>query len=225
MKGTTMKRTLTLLAVLLLVPLAALHAADLAAPAAPSLGLSVQDGVLVRNGRPYRGIGVNYFNAFAVSIATAAEDPHDLVVYGGTSGGIVAAVQAARSGHTVVLISPTQKLGGLTASGLGMTDTAGYRQIIGGLAREFYHRIGQHYSDPRNWCWGDRDTYLKKHGPNRDGMMLRFEPHVAGKVCQPGSADEPDVVQVGIPLSAMRAQEHRPKVGDPAPELPVQSTR
>jgi NADPH-dependent 2,4-dienoyl-CoA reductase/sulfur reductase-like enzyme len=82
-----------------------------------------------------------------VSIATAAEDPHDVVVYGGTSGGIVAAVQAARSGHTVVLISPTQKLGSLTASGLGTTDTAGYREIIGGLAREFYQRIGQHPAD------------------------------------------------------------------------------
>ena len=124
-----------------------------------------------------------------VSAAIAAEDPHDLVVYGGTSGGVVAAVQAARCGHSVVLISPTQKLGGLTASGLGMTDTAGYQQIIGGLAREFYRRIGQHYSDPRNWRWGDRDTYTKKLGPNRDGMMFRFEPHVAEKVFEEWAAE------------------------------------
>ena len=125
----------------------------------------------------------------AATMVPAAEDPHDLVVYGGTSGGVVAAVQAARSGHSVVLISPTQKLGGLTASGLGTTDTAGYRQIIGGLAREFYQRIHQHYSDPRNWRSGDRDTYLKKHGSHPDGMMLRFEPHVTAKAFEEWAAE------------------------------------
>ncbi len=83
----------------------------------------------------------------AAATVSAAEEQHDIVIYGGNSGGVVAAVQAARSGHSVLLISPTQKLGGLTASGLGMTDTAGYRQIIGGLTREFYQRIGKHYSD------------------------------------------------------------------------------
>jgi len=68
-----MKRTLTLLTALLLAPLAALRGADLTAPAAPSLGLSVQDGLLVRNGRPYRGIGVNYFNAFGRVLADASD--------------------------------------------------------------------------------------------------------------------------------------------------------
>lgn len=127
----------------------------------------------------------------AATSVFAAEDPHDLVVYGGTSGGVVAAVQAARSGHSVILISPTQKLGGLTASGLGQTDTAGYRQIIGGLAREFYHRIFKHYSDQRNWRWGDRDAYMKKvaTGAAKDGMMLHFEPHVAEKVFEEWAAE------------------------------------
>jgi len=69
-----MRPTLTLLlTALLLAPLAALHPADLTPPAAPSLGLSVQDGVLVRNGRPYRGIGVNYFNAFGCVLADASD--------------------------------------------------------------------------------------------------------------------------------------------------------
>ena len=52
----------------------------------------------------------------AATLVSGAEDQHDIVVYGGNSGGVVAAVQAARSGHSVILISPTQKLGGLTAS-------------------------------------------------------------------------------------------------------------
>ena len=120
----------------------------------------------------------------ATGAVSAAEASHDIVVYGGASGGVVAAVQAARSGHSVILISPTQKLGGLTAAGLGQTDTAGYREIIGGLAREFYQRIRQHYSEPSNWHWGDREAYMKKVGPGaaRDGMMFNFEPHVAEKV-------------------------------------------
>lgn len=124
-----------------------------------------------------------------VSTAIAAEDQHDVVVYGGTSGGVVAAVQAARSGHSVILISPTPKLGGLTASGLGMTDTAGYREIIGGLAREFYQLINRHYGDPRNWKSGDRDAYLKKHGSHPDGMMHRFEPHVTEKIFEEWAAE------------------------------------
>ena len=68
-----MNPTLTLLTALLLAPLAELHGTDLAAPAAPSLGLSVQDGVLVRNAWPYRGIGVNYFNAFGRVLADSSD--------------------------------------------------------------------------------------------------------------------------------------------------------
>ena len=125
----------------------------------------------------------------AATLVSAAENPHDIVVYGGTSGGVVAAVQAARSGHSVVLISPTQKLGGLTASGLGTTDTAGYREIIGGLTRDFYQRIHRHYSDPLNWKSGDRDAYIKKHGSHPDGMMHRFEPHVTEKIFEEWAAE------------------------------------
>ena len=127
----------------------------------------------------------------AAATLSAADAPYDIVIYGGNSGGVVAAVQAARSGHSVILISPTKKLGGLTASGLGMTDTAGYRQIIGGLTREFYQRIGKHYSDSNNWHWGEREAYMKKAGPGtaRDGMMHNFEPHVAEKVFEEWAAE------------------------------------
>lgn len=127
----------------------------------------------------------------SVTFLNAAEESHDIVVYGGTSGGVVAAIQAARSGHSVILISPTQKLGGLTASGLGMTDTAGYRQIIGGLAKEFYQRIGRHYADPANWRSGDREAYMKKVGPGlaRDGMMHYFEPHIAERAFEEWAAE------------------------------------
>lgn len=77
----------------------------------------------------------------------AAEKQHDIIVYGGTSGGIIAALQAAKSEHSVVLVSPTAYLGGLTTSGLGWTEL-GSDAILGGLSREFYTRVYQHYQKP-----------------------------------------------------------------------------
>ena len=68
-------------------------------------------------------------------------DRYDVVVYGGTSGGVVAAVKAARMGKSVVLIEPSKHLGGLSSGGLGATDI-GNKQAIGGMSREFYRRLG-----------------------------------------------------------------------------------
>ena len=75
-----------------------------------------------------------------VTTASAATASYDIVVYGGTSGGISAAIQAARMGKTAVLIEPTEFLGGLTTGGLGATDI-GNKRAIGGIAREFYGRV------------------------------------------------------------------------------------
>lgn len=80
----------------------------------------------------------------------AHPDEFDIVVYGGTSGGITAAVQAAKMGKKVVLVSPTPHLGGLTSSGLGWTDL-GSTAILGGLSREFYQRVYTYYSQQPNW--------------------------------------------------------------------------
>ena len=44
---------------------------------------------------------------------------YDLVVYGGTSAGVVAAVQARKMGRSVVLVCPDIHLGGLSSGGLG----------------------------------------------------------------------------------------------------------
>src|SRR5215213_6829808 len=80
----------------------------------------------------------------------AAAPSYDVVVYGGTSGGIAAAIQAARMGKTAVLIEPTQFLGGLTTGGLGATDI-GNKRAIGGISREFYGRVWEHYNQPQSW--------------------------------------------------------------------------
>ena len=75
---------------------------------------------------------------------------YDLVVYGGTSAGVIAAVQAAKMGKSVVVIEPGRHLGGLSASGLGDTDI-GNKAAIGGLSREFYRQMGRHYGKPEAW--------------------------------------------------------------------------
>ncbi len=110
----------------------------------------------------------------------------DLVVYGGTSAGVAAAVQASRMGRSVVLVAPERHLGGLSSGGLGFTDT-GNKAVIGGLAREFYHRIWAHYESPDAWKWQERKNYGNKGQgtPAVDGAqrtMWIFEPHAAKKV-------------------------------------------
>ncbi len=113
----------------------------------------------------------------------AQTENYDLVVYGGTAAAVTAAVQAKQMGKTVVVVSPDKHLGGLSSGGLGFTDT-GNKAVIGGLAREFYHRVYQHYQKPEAWVWEKREQYGNKgqgtpaiDGENR--TMWIFEPHVA----------------------------------------------
>ncbi len=69
----------------------------------------------------------------------------DLCIYGGTSGGLMAAVAARRLGHEVVVLEPTQHLGGTTSGGLGRTDVGPFPSAIGGVALEFYQRAEAKY--------------------------------------------------------------------------------
>lgn len=111
---------------------------------------------------------------------------HDLVVYGATSGGVIAAVQAKRMGKSVVIVGPDRHLGGLSAGGLGWTDT-GNKSVIGGLARDFYHRIWKHYDKPEAWSLQKREEYGNR-GQGTAAMdgeqrtMWIFEPRVAERV-------------------------------------------
>ncbi|MCF2498725.1 FAD-dependent oxidoreductase [Dyadobacter chenhuakuii] len=110
----------------------------------------------------------------------------DVIIYGGTSAAVTAAVQVIKSGKTVLVVSPDKHLGGLSAGGLGFTDT-GNKSVIGGLAREFYHRLYQHYDKPEAWKWQKKDEYGNKGQgtPAMDGAertMWIFEPHAAEQV-------------------------------------------
>ena len=74
----------------------------------------------------------------------------DVCVYGGTSAGVIAAIQAARDGRRVVLVAPEAHVGGMTTGGLSWSDF-GNKDAIGGLAREFYRRVGQKYGVEEEW--------------------------------------------------------------------------
>lgn len=129
---------------------------------------------------------IGLFNACT---STAAEDENeevieaDVVVYGGTAAAVMAAVQVKRMGKSVVVVSPDQHLGGLSSGGLGWTDT-GNKSVIGGLARQFYHKIYQHYQDSSAWKWQSQTDYGNRGQgtPAIDGeqrTMWIFEPSAA----------------------------------------------
>jgi len=80
----------------------------------------------------------------AAAVAGLAQQSYDLVVYGGTAGGVMTAVAGARQGLRTVLIEPRAHVGGMATGGLSRTDV-GRREVIGGLALEFYMRIGERY--------------------------------------------------------------------------------
>lgn len=110
----------------------------------------------------------------------------DVIIYGGTSAAVTAAIQVKKMGKSVIIVSPDKHLGGLSSGGLGFTDT-GDKSVIGGLSREFYGRLFAHYQKPENWQWQKREEYGNKgqgtpaiDGANR--TMWIFEPHAAEQV-------------------------------------------
>ncbi|WP_020521070.1 FAD-dependent oxidoreductase [Catelliglobosispora koreensis] len=119
--------------------------------------------------------------AFAAAIVQA-----DIVVYGATSAGIVAAVQARRMGRTAVVIEPGSHVGGLTTGGLGATDS-GTKESIGGIAGEFYRRVHAKYAG----------TPVTPTSPGR----FTFEPHVARAVFDDLIAEAAVPLYFGMRLS------------------------
>jgi len=101
-----------------------------------------------------------------VAVAGRAGNPpaeFDVVIYGGTASGVMAAVSAAREGQRVAILEPKNHIGGMVTGGLSRTDI-GRREVIGGLAKELYVRTSAIYRK-------DKDT-----------MYWFPEPHVAEKI-------------------------------------------
>jgi hypothetical protein len=129
------------------------------------------------------GQGVSNESAPTSDVSPAT---YDIVIYGGTSGGIAAAVQATRMGKSVVVIEPTIRVGGLTTGGLGQTDI-GNKSVVGGIAREFYQAVKAYYENPEAWDWQTRDQY-RSGGQSRtsagEDAMWTFEPSAALAIYQ-----------------------------------------
>ncbi|GAA4447205.1 FAD-dependent oxidoreductase [Ravibacter arvi] len=122
----------------------------------------------------------------------------DIIIYGGTSAAVVAAVQAVKMNKTVIVVSPDVHLGGLTSGGLGFTDS-GNTGSIGGLSREFYQRVYQEYQKDENWKWQKKDEFSNKGQGTKamnesDQTMWTFEPHIAERVYDNW------VAELGIPV-------------------------
>lgn len=134
------------------------------------------------------------FLAFCASVpALCAETVDaDVVIYGGASAAVSAAVQVRRMGKTAVIVMPDRHLGGLTVSGLGRTDS-GDKRVIGGIAREFYHRIWLYYQDDEAWKWEPKPAEFSGMD-NQTQTMWKFEPSAAEKVM------DGFVAEYGIPV-------------------------
>ncbi len=131
---------------------------------------------------------------FALNTAQAIPSPaanageYDLVIVGGTPGGIMAAIAAARAGHTAVILNRGEHVGGLPANGLGATDI-GTRGATAGLFGEFVGRVYSHYVD----------TYGKNSAQVRDcSDGYHFEPHVAEQVFLDMLAEQKERISVLI---------------------------
>ena len=118
-----------------------------------------------------------------LSSAGVAEEC-DIVVYGATSAGIAAAVQARRMGLDPIVIEPSSRIGGLTTGGLGQTDS-GIKASFGGVAREFYKAIKAYYEKDSSWIFQKRSEYKprgKTCWESGEDSMWTFEPSAARKV-------------------------------------------
>jgi hypothetical protein len=117
--------------------------------------------------------------------ATCFGRTYDVVVYGGSSAGVTAAVQAARMGKSTLLVTQTAHVGGMTASGLGTTDI-GNAATIGGLALAFYANVHRYYDASASASEASRALTTPASpflvGPDNFNVQFAFEPHAAEAV-------------------------------------------
>src|SRR5260221_8265157 len=98
-------------------------------------------------------------------IAADSPNSYDVVVYGGVPCGIAASIAAAREGASVLLIEPTRHIGGLSTSGINTAETEHMlKWTIGGIAQEFYERLGKHYGTGKAEYYFESSVAKKVYG-------------------------------------------------------------
>jgi hypothetical protein len=125
----------------------------------------------------------------ALLSAQSSRKEYDVVIYGATSAGISAAIQCSRMNKTVLLIEPTNRIGGLTTGGLGATDI-GSRDAVGGISREFYRNIKKYYDKSESWTRQEKESYSQSRNIEGEDVMWTFEPSVALKIYKEMMAKE-----------------------------------
>ncbi len=94
----------------------------------------------------------------------------DVCILSGSEAGFTAALQAARMGKNVVLIEPTGHPGGMMVEGIVKDIRFGSSVVIGGITREIYTAIEDHYGEE----------------PNFEGLSWysKYEPSVAESIIE-----------------------------------------
>lgn len=113
-------------------------------------------------------------SVLCLSGCRAKEAEYDVCIYGGTSSGVVAAYSAAQKGLDVVLVEPSEHIGGMTTGGLGYTDI-GNKQVVKGIAKQFYRKVGEHYGQLEQWIFepGVASSIFKEYLSHRRITVLR----------------------------------------------------
>jgi hypothetical protein len=130
-----------------------------------------------------------FFLSFVQKAAAGHEEQQfDVCVYGETASGITSAIQAARMGKKVVLLSTTNHLGGVMTSGLTATDMNRYK-TVGGLSREIFQKIYAYYTNPKNWKNQQRDEFFemskkRTYTGKNDSLKMQwvYESHVLERI-------------------------------------------
>jgi hypothetical protein len=114
---------------------------------------------------------------FGLESYAEATTEADVIVYGATPGGFCAAIAASREGATVILLEPTDHVGGVNTGGLCFSDSnQTVRGTLQGLFEEWHIRIEADYRE--------RGVSLPYEVKIKDHSEWTYEPHVAMRVTQ-----------------------------------------
>jgi hypothetical protein len=137
---------------------------------------------------------------FVSSASLAAVIESDLCVYGGTSGGVAAAVQGARMGKSVVIAEPGKHLGGMTSGGLSAVDIGDPRSV-GGIAREYFTKLAATVGVTLAW---DKAFKGDGGGGPATGGAYAIEPHKAEQVFTDMAKEAGVKVHFGARLASVK---------------------
>ncbi|MEI9808034.1 MAG: FAD-dependent oxidoreductase [Bacteroidota bacterium] len=142
-----------------------------------------------------------------------AKDPANeaavhLLVYGATPGGVACAVRAAREGLKVLLVNPTEHLGGMFASGLGIMDT-----LYNGSRAPLYDEFRQSIYDYYRLKYGTDSPQYENSGPGIS--KTKYEAHVAEQLINVLLAAETNITIIKgfYPVSADKNNKHIKSIG------------